>query len=257
MKTIRETTYANNKKEYARNFKKIVAAKSEEYFAAETCENCGSPEFMEYHHVLPLRFLGSNELTNIKRLCKKCHSNLHFGFKKSEEYMGNNPFEGIQLEVLFSEFLHNDCDSCKSKNNLKMRMVVPYSVGGQHTKGNLVTLCHDCNHLLDLNTNENGILNHSNLIKIGIENARKEGVHLGRPLIDKKIKNAIVAYYLRGLSVKEIAEMFGFSESTIYKYKRAFDKKYIFEKINNNEFNLLDSETGELKHSYNLLKHAA
>lgn len=257
MKTTKETTYAINKREYARDYKKIIEAKSDEHHETETCENCGSPEFMEYHHVLPLRFMGTNKLTNIKRLCKKCHSKLHHGYKLPDKYIKNNPFEGIQLEVLFSEFLHENCGSCNSKHNLKMRMVVPFSVGGQHTKGNLVTLCKGCNHILDLNTDENGILNHSNLIKIGQQQARLEGIHLGRPIIDKKVNNAIIAIYLRDLKVKEASRIFGYSESTLYKYKKNFDKNYLFEKLNINEFNLLDKETGVLKHHFKLEKNAA
>lgn len=257
MNKPKETTYAINKKEYARNFKRIVAAKSNEHHSAEICENCGATLDMEYHHVLPLRFKGTNELSNIKRLCKKCHSNVHHGFKTSDKYMENDPFVGIQLEALFPEFLHLNCDSCKSQNNLKMRMVVPFSVGGQYTKGNLATFCKSCNNILERNTNEKGILNHSALIKIGIESARNSGVTFGRPTTDKKINNAVIAIYLRGLKVKEASEIFDFKVSTLYKYKRDFDKLYIFEKLNNNEFNLLDAKTGVLIRHFNLLEHAA
>lgn len=256
MNKAEELIYLEHKKEYARNKGKIVKAKSNEYQNCETCENCGSPEFMEYHHALPLRFMGTNELSNIKRLCKKCHSKTHHGYKTPEKYIKNDPFEGIQLEVLFSEFLHESCDSCKSKYNLKMRMVVPFSVGGQHVKGNLATFCKCCNNMLERNTDDRGILNHSNLIKIGQQQARLEGIHLGRPLIDKKVNNAIIAIYLRDLKVKKSSEIFGYSESTLYKYKKNFDQKYIFEKLNNNEFNLLDKKTGVLKHHFKLEKNA-
>lgn len=257
MNKPKETTYAVNKREFMRDYKKIVSAKSDEHRLAEICENCNSEEFMEYHHALPLRFKGTNELSNIKRLCKKCHFKLHHGLKNPDKYMENDPFVGIQLEALFPEFLHLNCDSCKSKNNLKMRMVVPFAVGGQHTKGNLATFCKDCNNILERNTNEKGILNHSALIKIGIAIARKDGVTFGRPTTDKKINNAVIAIYLRGLKVKEASEIFDFKVSTLYKYKRDFDKLYIFEKLNNNEFNLLDAKTGVLIRHFNLLDHAA
>lgn len=43
------------------------------------CANCGSGDIVEYHHVVPLAFGGTNELTNIVPLCYACHKAAHFG----------------------------------------------------------------------------------------------------------------------------------------------------------------------------------
>ena len=43
------------------------------------CGNCGSTENVEYHHVVPLVFGGTNSLTNIVPLCYKCHRAAHNG----------------------------------------------------------------------------------------------------------------------------------------------------------------------------------
>lgn len=42
-----------------------------------TCSNCGSDEYIEYHHIVPLKNGGTNLLTNIVPLCEKCHRNAH------------------------------------------------------------------------------------------------------------------------------------------------------------------------------------
>ena len=42
-----------------------------------TCCNCGSKEKMEYHHVVPLKMGGTNNLTNIKPVCQECHCKAH------------------------------------------------------------------------------------------------------------------------------------------------------------------------------------
>lgn len=44
-----------------------------------TCYNCGSDENIEYHHIVPLSFSGTNKLSNIVPLCYSCHKSAHFG----------------------------------------------------------------------------------------------------------------------------------------------------------------------------------
>lgn len=41
------------------------------------CVNCGSEEFIEYHHIVPLKNGGTNNLTNIVPLCTMCHYKAH------------------------------------------------------------------------------------------------------------------------------------------------------------------------------------
>lgn len=41
------------------------------------CVNCGSEENIEYHHIVPLRHGGTNNLGNIVPLCCSCHHNAH------------------------------------------------------------------------------------------------------------------------------------------------------------------------------------
>ena len=41
------------------------------------CANCRSTENLHVHHIVPLSLGGSNELSNLKTLCKGCHTRLH------------------------------------------------------------------------------------------------------------------------------------------------------------------------------------
>lgn len=40
-----------------------------------TCQDCGSCEYPEVHHIIPIGCGGDNELTNLVTLCNDCHKN--------------------------------------------------------------------------------------------------------------------------------------------------------------------------------------
>lgn len=42
-----------------------------------SCQNCGSSEFLEIHHIVPIVFGGSNKITNLATLCGICHRHAH------------------------------------------------------------------------------------------------------------------------------------------------------------------------------------
>ena len=41
------------------------------------CGNCGSTEELHVHHIVPLTRGGTNEMGNLRTLCKSCHARLH------------------------------------------------------------------------------------------------------------------------------------------------------------------------------------
>ncbi|NHC43130.1 hypothetical protein G6549_24860 [Bacillus sp. MM2020_1] len=41
------------------------------------CANCGSKTDLHIHHIVPLEPFGTNRITNLVRLCEKCHSFAH------------------------------------------------------------------------------------------------------------------------------------------------------------------------------------
>lgn len=41
------------------------------------CSNCYGKDDLVIHHIVPLAVGGTNNLTNLSRLCSKCHSRIH------------------------------------------------------------------------------------------------------------------------------------------------------------------------------------
>ena len=41
------------------------------------CGNCGGSEDLHIHHIIPLSLGGSNEMGNLRTLCRSCHARLH------------------------------------------------------------------------------------------------------------------------------------------------------------------------------------
>ena len=42
-----------------------------------SCQNCGSSDHIEIHHIVPIVFGGSNKITNLASLCGVCHRLAH------------------------------------------------------------------------------------------------------------------------------------------------------------------------------------
>ena len=63
----------NTRKEFSReSFRKKLRKE-----LGERCYNCDSIEFIEYHHIVPVVYEGTNKLTNIVPLCINCHYKAH------------------------------------------------------------------------------------------------------------------------------------------------------------------------------------
>lgn len=55
------------------------------------CSNCGSSDAIEYHHIVPLFFGGTNNFQNIVPLCHRCHKSAHHGRDISHYAKAVNP----------------------------------------------------------------------------------------------------------------------------------------------------------------------
>lgn len=42
-----------------------------------SCQNCGSSDFLEIHHIVPILFGGTNNIGNLAVLCGSCHRLAH------------------------------------------------------------------------------------------------------------------------------------------------------------------------------------
>lgn len=213
-------TYGDKRKEYRRKKKEILEFKKVN--TVHTCEGCSeySPE-VELHHIIPLRFNGTNELTNFKRLCKDCHQKLH-GLIKVHSITAKKKERLAPLEYI--------CDNCTNLDNLKGELIVPEGIGGKRIYSNISTLCSDCRLTLYENQNQAGIFDHSKLITEGFDRGREEGKTYGRP---KKSTQAVAAilYQMNNPKAvkKEVAESVGIAPLTVRRCKKRFDKKYIVE----------------------------
>lgn len=55
------------------------------------CANCGSAESVEWHHIVPLSKGGTNNLSNIVPLCRRCHFGAHQKVWKGEAHRTGRP----------------------------------------------------------------------------------------------------------------------------------------------------------------------
>lgn len=55
------------------------------------CAKCGSKEELQIHHIIPISKGGTNDLTNLIPLCKKCHEKIHkFKFQENNKQVPIN-----------------------------------------------------------------------------------------------------------------------------------------------------------------------
>lgn len=120
------------------------------------------------------------------------------------------------------------CCNCGSMKDVQYHHIVPLILGGRDIQSNKCCLCFGCHSLLHFGRKKN--LNHSELTKIGIERAKKQGKQIGRKTGDAIIsqksitkKPEIIKYsrdFEGTLSDKECIEKLGLARNTYYKYKR-------------------------------------
>lgn len=97
------------------------------------------------------------------------------------------------------------CFECDSKAH-HAHHIIPKSLGGTKT----IPLCHGCHEKVHCKS----FTDVRGLIKKGIQRAREEGKHVGRPKIKLDLRK-IADLYASGLSQREIAKKFKVSEGTI------------------------------------------
>ncbi len=67
------------------------------------CNNCRSLSHLHIHHIMPLSKGGTNELSNLKLLCEKCHSGEHGGRDFSGEFSHNETaFSKRVADILYA-----------------------------------------------------------------------------------------------------------------------------------------------------------
>ncbi len=115
------------------------------------------------------------------------------------------------------------CFECNFSGNCHLHHVVPRSRGG--TK--MVILCESCHGKV----HDRSFENHTNLIRMGLANARRKGVTLGRPEGSKvdvgeylKKHDDIVRLLGKGYSIRNVATLTDKSKGTVEAVKRGMGK---------------------------------
>lgn len=95
----KEQIYKQKRLEYNReSFRKVL-----DDCIPKVCCNCGRTEGIQYHHIVPLKFGGTNKITNIVPLCGSCHTATHFGRHiskcKNNTNNGRSPISELNQET--------------------------------------------------------------------------------------------------------------------------------------------------------------
>ena len=122
------------------------------------------------------------------------------------------------------------CFECGKRDNLHLHHVIPQSLGGRSMVG-LCEKCHGLIHGMDFT-------HHGNLIRLGLERAKENGVVLGRPKGTTtseddilKIHADIVEELNSGNSIRKIARVTGKGGSTVQRVKKILEKNDIQFKV--------------------------
>lgn len=98
--------------------------------------------------------------------------------------------------------------------------VIPLVIGGQDVITNIIPLCSTCHDLLHSVSKDNTI-SHSELIKKGMQQAREQGVQIGRPKLTQVPEwfiTDVFPLYQQGITIMELSKKFFMSRTTIYRY---------------------------------------
>lgn len=116
--------YKELREEWPHSLARIMAEKT----LGKVCFNCGSSECIELHHIVPLEFGGTNNISNIAVLCHRCHTAIHNG--KSAKFYRNVKLGGRphnvsteELDEAFNEFVSGQIGTkeCKKRIGLSTK----------------------------------------------------------------------------------------------------------------------------------------
>ena len=80
------------KKELREEFNRPSFKQALKRYHGERCVNCGSDDRIEFHHIVPIKYGGTNCITNVVPLCYICHKKAHGSLKvHNPEGKGGRP----------------------------------------------------------------------------------------------------------------------------------------------------------------------
>jgi hypothetical protein len=114
----------------------------------------------------------------------------------------------------------NFCCICGITDSLHHHHIIPVSKGGSDEETNIITLCNK-HHAWIHGLKPTAWNNHANLVREGLENARKKGRIGGRPTnLTDEVRSKIVEMKGAGVPIRKIRNECPVGTSTIYKVIR-------------------------------------
>lgn len=117
-------TYKELREEWANSLTRVMASRT----LGQVCFNCGCSECIELHHIVPLEFGGTNNISNIAVLCHKCHMAIHNGKSRKIYHnvkVGGRPHNvtSEELEDALEDFIsgHIGTNECKKRMGMSTK----------------------------------------------------------------------------------------------------------------------------------------
>lgn len=130
---------------------------------------------------------------------------------------------GRSIPKWIMESKYHFCAACGREDDLQYHHLVPVACGGANEPDNIIVLCAVCHQKWHM---QGGKYKHNHLIKDGIAEAKKRGIHVGRKPADgeniiRTIAEKSTQFNEDSLTTEhEIMEMLGIKEVCYAKYKR-------------------------------------
>lgn len=116
------------------------------------CTYCGFNRNLTVNHKIPLKFGGTNDITNLETLCKKCHEDLHnrsifdpkSNFKDIDNY-GSDPHLTKKVKIIVDAINNSDymtIDYVDKKGSVTHRKITPKNLFEEHNRIYLRSFCY-------------------------------------------------------------------------------------------------------------------
>ena len=105
--------------------------------------------------------------------------------------MSNRP----QITKAMKDDLPKKCYNCGATDNLNYHHIVPLALGGNNVLTNIAVLCGKCHWTVHHGDTDGEYIHHGELVKQGQDDAKKRGVHIGKPCADYDHVMQLIAKY--------------------------------------------------------------
>ncbi|MDC0763509.1 HNH endonuclease [Brevibacillus sp. AG] len=103
------------------------------------CQNCGSVEYLDIHHIVPLANGGTNRLTNLCTLCAECHGKVH-----QSDFVRRKHLQKLGIQRAKAEGKFQGRPTTLTKDSVAVKSAL-YFVQNRHANGlSMETIAKSC-----------------------------------------------------------------------------------------------------------------